>query len=594
MSKHDQFLNAVVRYAKERPADYALLLNGDWGSGKTHFWKAKIAPTLKDVGLRPVYVSLYGIESIKDIDYQILVGLDPTQSKLGSLGVSMARIGMEKFGVSTLLRSLTPLGKNVVFCFDDLERTNQVSPVSILGYINRFVEHEGIPTLLIAHEAELLKLDDSNRYTEVKEKVVGRTLHFVSDLLGVASSFLQKITAALETEQVLSLNEEIVFVFSRDEPKNLRSMRHAIDHCLFVTEKSRAIANVDKEKLAKLFRLVICVTVEMKRNEARIAELARVLEVSDLAAAVLPMSDQSEATKYRDTFVTKYFDGDYRSVPKVPSVFSWIATGLVDEPTLQEELRAHLSVPSPVAPPSIKDQFLGDIMTMRDADAVSAAESYLDDIKHNIIRHPGTLIRIFVSLIYAAQHGIISRTREELTAALLTSIRQMSKANLLDESISAFDMTFSLGDIPEREVIRQAFYEEVEAHKQRKLDRAITALFELLSSDPRAFSKTIAGGGEIVRELDSVSVFAQRDPAAVAAQILALEPPDIQFLRAAFNHRYLRITNIRDFLGGDQENLAKIHTIIGDRVAQLPGSIKRAALSEFLVTLAAVVKHLER
>ena len=41
-----------------------------------------------------------------------------------------------------------------VLCFDDLERAN-VDVIDILGYINNFVEHDHIKTIIICNEKEL-------------------------------------------------------------------------------------------------------------------------------------------------------------------------------------------------------------------------------------------------------------------------------------------------------------------------------------------------------------------------------------------------------------------------------------------------------
>lgn len=49
-----------------------------------------------------------------------------------------------------------------MLCFDDLERAN-VDVIDILGYINNFVEHDHIKTIIICNEKELAtKLKSSN------------------------------------------------------------------------------------------------------------------------------------------------------------------------------------------------------------------------------------------------------------------------------------------------------------------------------------------------------------------------------------------------------------------------------------------------
>jgi hypothetical protein len=44
--------------------------------------------------------------------------------------------------------------KDKVLCFDDLERAN-INVVDILGYINNFVEHDNIKTIIICNEKEI-------------------------------------------------------------------------------------------------------------------------------------------------------------------------------------------------------------------------------------------------------------------------------------------------------------------------------------------------------------------------------------------------------------------------------------------------------
>lgn len=48
-----------------------------------------------------------------------------------------------------------------VLCFDDLERAN-VDVIDILGYINNFVEHDHIKTIIICNEKELSTKFKSN------------------------------------------------------------------------------------------------------------------------------------------------------------------------------------------------------------------------------------------------------------------------------------------------------------------------------------------------------------------------------------------------------------------------------------------------
>lgn len=60
-----EVLQAVMDYVKTPGTDYALLITGPWGCGKTYFWKNAVEPRLqnpepKETHLRPIYASLYG------------------------------------------------------------------------------------------------------------------------------------------------------------------------------------------------------------------------------------------------------------------------------------------------------------------------------------------------------------------------------------------------------------------------------------------------------------------------------------------------------------------------------------------------------
>ena len=60
------------QYLETPKTDYAVLLNGRWGSGKTYFVRNSMIPLAKELGLTPIYISLYGIQDINTVTRQIL------------------------------------------------------------------------------------------------------------------------------------------------------------------------------------------------------------------------------------------------------------------------------------------------------------------------------------------------------------------------------------------------------------------------------------------------------------------------------------------------------------------------------------------
>ena len=115
-------------------------------------------------------MSLYGISNLEEISKKIFIEttqlMDKNMKKyMNATGQSSipeyAKTGLDMAN----LFGVTQNGDRVdysqffstddkILCFDDLERAN-VDVIDILGYINNFVEHDGIKTILICNEKEL-------------------------------------------------------------------------------------------------------------------------------------------------------------------------------------------------------------------------------------------------------------------------------------------------------------------------------------------------------------------------------------------------------------------------------------------------------
>lgn len=181
------------RYIEWREPDYAIMLFGDWGTGKTYFIKDYIetrvrAPHRKKI----IYLSLYGVRSETEIDSQILI--HKVSSKLmiatgllillllcGAMYCwlekteSVVNILFHGFGVLALSFLLWHyrtfkekdiehiLCKNDLIVFDDFERAEMLHE-QLLAYINRFVEHLNKHVVIVCNKDEIK--DDLDRSTD--------------------------------------------------------------------------------------------------------------------------------------------------------------------------------------------------------------------------------------------------------------------------------------------------------------------------------------------------------------------------------------------------------------------------------------------
>lgn len=180
-----EIVTEIKNYVDENLYNYAVMIDGEWGCGKTWFIKNVLREELetheKDKSendeeykaKKVIYLSLYGVKTTDEVTKQLLMEslLSRTESakvvvKKGLNAVSailpvafdvMKSNGLEldPNNISDLVEKFVTI-KNNILIFDDLERCSL--PVNeILGYINTFVEHEEMKVIIIANQKEIGK-----------------------------------------------------------------------------------------------------------------------------------------------------------------------------------------------------------------------------------------------------------------------------------------------------------------------------------------------------------------------------------------------------------------------------------------------------
>ena len=182
--------------------NYAVMIDGAWGSGKTYFVKNVLLKKIESNEKRVLYVSLYGVSDIQELGKKLYLDFllkdksklvmehtelvenvigtmidigSPFMGKLGDIDIKERKI---KNIVQNAVKHICPM-KNCVLIFDDLERCD-CSIQDILGYINGFVEQAGMKVIIIANQEELRKKIDAQTLAMQIRAVIGRdeTLDF--------------------------------------------------------------------------------------------------------------------------------------------------------------------------------------------------------------------------------------------------------------------------------------------------------------------------------------------------------------------------------------------------------------------------------
>ena len=207
---NESIKNAIDVYIQEEKSDYAIMLNGPWGCGKTYFVKNELIDDLQDKFNRDVvYISLFGINNLDDLYNNIalqILNIKTTEyldesnrgnnSLLTEKSKKLIRSEANKHswmaavlnkGLKILPDSINSVISEIyknkadftkyIFVFDDVERCTIPYEV-LLGFFDQVVDQNGAKAILVCNE----KAIDSIEYQRFKEKVIGLTIDYDNDI----------------------------------------------------------------------------------------------------------------------------------------------------------------------------------------------------------------------------------------------------------------------------------------------------------------------------------------------------------------------------------------------------------------------------
>ncbi|MEQ8432788.1 MAG: P-loop NTPase fold protein [Oceanicaulis sp.] len=238
---------------------FAVLIAGNWGSGKTHFVKKYIE---EKPNTKFLYISLYGASSSTDIDALIFrSAFKIFDHKAAKISGKILSTVLDKISISNHFDHSDFINKSKfdVFVFDDLERT--AMPINaVLGYLNEFSEHDQSKVIIIANEREIL---DKERYRVIKEKLVGKSLTVEPDFQAAFQAQLSIISDDNTRKVISKLENEIHNIFKQSESENLRILRTLyidLERIFSVLSEHQREHNTAIEEL---FKLLTAFTIEV-------------------------------------------------------------------------------------------------------------------------------------------------------------------------------------------------------------------------------------------------------------------------------------------------------------------------------------------
>jgi hypothetical protein len=216
-------LRDYIKYYKSlKSPGFAVLVTGEWGSGKTHQIRSLLPAKER------YYVSLFGLSTKDEIYGALLAQMYPADVKAKKEAAFYSEnknfFGLPLGGLfsAVINRSIrTKIDKSRIIVFDDFERS-LIPQQTLLGVFNSLVEHEDCKVVIIAHDTKV-----TDNFSESKEKVIGHTVSVKPRTEEAFEYFSKQLNSTAQKN--LTLHKSVILeLFTFSGCKSLRILRYVL------------------------------------------------------------------------------------------------------------------------------------------------------------------------------------------------------------------------------------------------------------------------------------------------------------------------------------------------------------------------------
>lgn len=467
----EELVESILDYIRSDYTDYAIMINGEWGSGKTYFWNNKIRKQIDSLRLNgkqytTIYMSLYGISNLEEISKKIFIettqlmdkNLKKYMNATGQLSIpEYAKTGLDMAN----LFGVTQNGDKIdyakffstddkVLCFDDLERAN-VDVIDILGYINNFVEHDHIKTIIICNEKELstklknsnlemktfiatylldkednlLKtdkpmvekirdkieyvFDKANEYERIKEKLIGETFEYQPEFNYIINGILMRYENNPDLIKFLKENTNyIITTFNRSGTRNLRILKHALNDFSKIFEMvNKNYPNTNYRVLQTMLIFTIAISFEIKAGKITKDKFVNIKDNEEYKSILV----SSRILMDNRQFYIREFDNNYYYNFKVEYRFfkfieMYVRTRIFDMKTFKKNMEVIINTIDTEKLPGYKRLITEEYWKISDDQFPGVVEDVLASVKKGEIELID-MVKLFIYFSYFVEKKLI-------------------------------------------------------------------------------------------------------------------------------------------------------------------------------------------
>ena len=638
----EDLIESILDYIRSDYTDYAIMLNGEWGSGKTYFWNNQIRKKIDTMRLNgkrftTVYMSLYGIYNLEEISKKIFMETSQLMNKnlrkymetngkttipeYAKTGIDMANF----FGNSSSINKFD-YGEffstdDKVLCFDDLERAN-VDVIDILGYINNFVEHDHIKTIIICNEKELsTKIKNSNLemktfiatylldkqgqlensdkpmvekiqekidtvfdkaidYERIKEKLIGETFEYAPQFDYIINGILIRYENNRELIRFLRENTNLIITtFKKSGTRNLRILKHALnDFSKIFNEVNRLYPNTNNLIMQTMLIFTIAVSFEIKTGRIIKEKFKNIKDNEEyksiLVSSRVLMDDRQFYIKEFDGNYYYNFKADYRFFKFIEY---YVRTRIFDMKIFKADMEALNDGPESKKTPAYKKILIEEYWKLQDDKFSSTMEETLEEVKNGEIELID-IVKLFKYFVYFAKSQLIMQDIQTIKSVFLNGMNlsslHSSYCKNVEEELGKVIIRDdnNLSSNAEMNEILERFNELNEQLLEKEYKELADSIFKCIPLKMEEFYERFD------QECNDIPILKYYDPFQVFQRISCASNEDVVLIKEKLIKRIKENINVAN---EEKDNLNKLKRLIDESIEGKDTTIKVVLLKEF-------------
>ena len=251
----------------------ALALEGTWGRGKTHLWKAVYSQFVRTCGpnrRQPYsYVSLFGVETLSELKAAIFLNQQYDDGERRTSNWKRLRNGT--------LRLLSPITadsdvrhikavdgfykawissqiKDCLICLDDLERRGaKMRLLDLLGFVSQLCEDRNCRVVVIVND-QSLRAEDTSDWLQQREKVFHSELRFSPS----AKDCAEIVFSGEQSIELLAIAKDAIIELGCTNIRTIIRLKAFLEHLERVVPAADLSSEVQQSVSRSLALLAYC------------------------------------------------------------------------------------------------------------------------------------------------------------------------------------------------------------------------------------------------------------------------------------------------------------------------------------------------